>query len=260
MSERGHRFIVTVALLAWIAIATGAFQSSSRIGLHVAQPGTAHVILGVGTLFAVFGLCFWGRIARTALGLAFASVALSSITGWISPVSPGRVVWHAVFSHLAIGLITAAAVMTSASWSHPAKPISAGQWKALRPAAQWTPPIVLLQIAMGALYRHQILGVMPHMLGAMVVAILALVVSMTLIQHFGDQPQLKSSASALIAVVLVQVCLGIAAFLMLLLGAGNTSAFVWLTTGHVCVGSLTFAASIVAGMQAHRYLTTPELP
>jgi hypothetical protein len=71
---------------------------------------------------------------------------------------------------------------------------------------------------MGALYRHQILGVMPHMLGAMVVAILALVVSMTLIQHFGDQPQLKSSATGLITVVLAQVCLGIAAFLMLLLG------------------------------------------
>ena len=109
---------------------------------------------------------------------------------------------------------------------------------------------------MGALYRHQILGVMPHMLGAMVVAILALIVSMILIQHFGDQPQLKSSASALIAVVLAQACLGIAAFLMLLLGAGNTSAFIWLTTGHVCVGSLAFATSVVAGMQAHRYLTT----
>jgi heme A synthase len=167
-------------------------------------------------------------------------------------------VWHAVFSHLGVGLITAVAVMTSASWSQPAKPMSASSWKVLRPAAQLTPPIVLTQIAMGALYRHQIFGVMPHMLGAMVVAILALVVSMILIQHFGDQPQLKSSATGLITVVLAQVCLGIAAFLMLLLGAGNTTAFVWLTTGHVCVGSLTFAASVVAGMQAHRYLTTSE--
>src|SRR5215472_11075808 len=104
MSERGHRFIVTVAVLIWIAIATGAFQSSSRIALNVAQLGTAHLVPGVGALFAVFGLCFWGSLPRTALGLGFASVALSSITGWISPVSPGRVVWHAVFSHLAIGL------------------------------------------------------------------------------------------------------------------------------------------------------------
>jgi hypothetical protein len=96
------------------------------------------------------------------------------------------------------------------------------------------------------------------MLGAMVVAILALVISVTLIQHFGDQPQLKRSASTLTGVVLAQLCLGIGAFLMLLLGAGNSPAFVWLTTGHVCVGSLTFAASVVAAMQAHRYLTASE--
>jgi hypothetical protein len=258
VGEREHKVIVAVTVWVLIAIATGAFQSSARIALNVRQPGTAHVVLGAGAILAVWGLALRGGPAQAALWLAVASLALSGVTGWISPASPGQVVWHAVFSHLAVGLMTAAAVVTSASWSQPVKPISAGPWKALRPAAQLTPLAVLLQIAMGALYRQQILGVMPHMLGAMVVAILALVVSMLLIQHFGYQPQLKSSASALIAVVLAQVCLGIAAFLMLLLGAGNTPAFVWLTTGHVCIGSLTFAASVVAAMQTHRYLTTSE--
>jgi len=258
VGQRAHRFIVAAAAWEWIAVATGAFQSSSRIALNVSRSGSAHLVLGVGALLAVLGLCFGKGPARTARWLSFASLVLSGVTGWISPGSAGRVVGHAVFSHLAVGLITAAAVLTSASWSQPAKAMNAGSWKALRPAAQWTPPIILLQIAMGALYRHQIFGVMPHMLGAMLVAILALVVSTTLVQHFGDQPQLKSSASALLGVVLAQVCLGIGAFLMLLLGAGNTPAFVWLTTAHVCAGSLTFAASVVAGMQARRYLTTCE--
>jgi hypothetical protein len=44
MSERGHRFIVTVAVWVWIAMATGAFQSSSRIALNVAQLGTEHIV------------------------------------------------------------------------------------------------------------------------------------------------------------------------------------------------------------------------
>jgi hypothetical protein len=260
MLERAHKVILAIAVSEWITLATGAFETSSRIALNVPKFGTVHVALAVGALFAGFGLCFWGRFARTALWLTFTSLVLSGITGWISHASPGRIVWHAVFSHLAVALATVAAVLTSPSWSQPAKSISAEPWNALRPAAQLTPPIVLFQIAMGALYRHQILGVMPHMLGAMVVAILTLVVSVTLIQHFGDHPQLKSAASALIAVVLAQVCLGIAAFLMLLLGAGNTSAFVWVTTGHVGVGSLTFAASVVAGMQARRYLAPMNLP
>jgi len=260
MLARAHKVILAVAAWEWITLATGAFETSSRIALNVPKFGTAHSVLAVGALFAVLGLCFWGRLARTALWLTFASLVLSGVTGWFSQASPGRIVWHAVFSHLAVGLATAAAVQTSASWSKPAKSISSGPWKALRPAAELTPPIVLFQIAMGALYRHQIFGVMPHMLGAMVVAILTLVVSMTLIQYFGHHPQLKSAASALIAAVLAQVCLGIAAFLMLLLGAGNSSAFVWITTGHVCVGSLTFAASVVAGMQARRYLSPTILP
>jgi hypothetical protein len=260
MQQSGHRVIVAIAVWEWIAVATGAFQSSFRIALNVPQLGTAHVVLGAGALIAVLGLCLWATLARTAIWLTFASLALSGATGWIAHASPGCIVWHAVFSHLAVALITAAAVLTSASWSQPAKPVSAGSWKVLRPAAQLTPPIVLLQIAMGALYRHQIFGVMPHMLGAMVVAILALVVPVTLIQHFGDQRQLKSAASALIGVVLAQVCLGIAAFLMLLLGAEKSAAFVWLTTGHVCVGSVTFAASVVAGMQAWRYLDASDLP
>lgn len=255
MPAKGHRFIVAAAVWEWIAVATGAFQSSSRIAQNVPALRAEHTALGLGVMLVVCALCVRGGIARNVLWLTFASLVLSGITGWMSPGSPAWIVWHAIFSHLAVALITGAAVLTSTSWSQPAKPVSAGSWKALRPAALWTPPIVLLQIAMGALYRHQILGVMPHMLGAMVVSILALVVSMTLIQHFGDLPQLKSSASVLIAVVLAQVCLGIGAFLMLLLGAGNTSAFVWLTTGHVCVGSLTFGASVVAAMQVHRYLT-----
>lgn len=255
MKARSHGLIVAIAVWEWIGIATGAFQTSSRIALNAPQLATVHAVLGLGVLLPALGICLRARIGRSTLWLNFGSLILSGATGWISQGSPARIVSHAVLAHLALALITVAGVVTSVSWSQPAKAVSPGSWKLVRPAALATPPIVLLQIAMGALYRHQIFGVMPHMLGAMVVAILTLVVSMILMQHFSDQPQLKSAATALLAVALAQVCLGIAAFLMLLLGAGNIPAFVWLTTGHVCVGSLTLAASVVAAMQVQRYMT-----
>ena len=44
MPEHRHRVIVAVAVLEWIALATGAFQSSSRIALNVAQLGTEHIV------------------------------------------------------------------------------------------------------------------------------------------------------------------------------------------------------------------------
>src|ERR1044071_8917899 len=121
MPERGHKFIVAVAVCEWIALAMGAFQTSSRIALNARQLGTAHLVLGLGASVAVLGLCFREGIGRTAFWLPFASLVLSGVTGWISHGSPGLIVVHAALSHLAVALITAAAVLTSASWSQPAK-------------------------------------------------------------------------------------------------------------------------------------------
>jgi len=246
-----HRWIVALAVGELLAIVTGAFQASSRISLNAAIV-PVHVPIGIAVVAAGLIICI--RARGTPLWLAFAGLALSGMTGWISPVTPGRVVWHALYSHTALALVTATAVLTSHAWSEPAKPVSAGSWGALRPVALVTPPAVLLQIVMGALYRHQILGVMWHMLGAMMVAILTLVLSVVLLQHFADQQQLKSAATWLISAVLAQVCLGVATFLMILLGAGNIPPFVWLATGHLTVGAATLAASVVASMQVRRYL------
>jgi len=169
---------------------------------------------------------------------------------WNPPLAPARVVWHAIFAHLSIAFLTGAVVMTSPAWSEPAKPVTAA--KVLRLAGLATPTAVLIQIALGALYRHQITGVMPHMLGAMLVALLALLVSVTLIQNFPEHQPLKRAATLLISMVLAQVCLGVAVFVMLLLGAGNTAAFTWTATGHVTVGTLAFAASMLMAMQVER--------
>lgn len=257
-----NRCILAVAALEFFAIFSGAFLSSSRIALGQPAPvAFVHQAVGIAALLLALGLCLWisrnaaGRNVRAAAWLTFATLAVSSATGWASPLSAARVVCHAVFAHLSIALITAAAVLNSRGWSEPATPADSESWGALRPAALWTPAAVLVQIAMGALYRHQITGVMPHMLGAMVVALLTLVVSVILLQHFQGQRELKSAATALISAVLAQVCLGIAVFIMLLLGVGNNPAFAWLATGHVCVGTLTFAASVVTAMQVRRYLS-----
>jgi hypothetical protein len=244
-----HRWIVALAVGELFAIVTGTFQAGSRIALNEAI-APVHVPVGIAVVTA--GLMVCARVRGTPLWLAFAGLALSGITGWMSSVTPARVVWHSLCSHTALALVTAAAVLTSRAWSEPVKRVGAGSWSALRPVALVTPPVVLLQIAMGALYRHQILGVLWHMLGAMIVAILTLVLSVVLLQHFADQPHLKSAATWLISAVLAQVCLGIATFLMILLGAGDIPPFVWLATGHVTVGAATLAASVLASMRVRR--------
>jgi hypothetical protein len=179
-----------------------------------------------------------------------AASALAVLGGFSAPV----ILAHTVLAHSSVALATAAIVLTSPAWQKPASRVSPGSWKALRPAALATPPAVILQITMGALYRHQITGVMPHMLGAMVVALLTLVVASILLQHFGGQRQLKNAATALLAIALTQVSLGIGAFLMVLLGGTALPEFAWLATAHLCVGALTLAASVATAMQTDRFI------
>jgi cytochrome c oxidase assembly protein subunit 15 len=105
------------------------------------------------------------------------------------------------------------------------------------------PALVLLQIILGAAYRHKAIGVMPHMAGAMLVAGLLLAICSIVLQRFPQPPPLRTAAGALLGIVLLQVSLGIAVFVMRLLDAETTPAFLPAVVAHVTVGSLTLAAT-----------------
>jgi heme A synthase len=151
-----------------------------------------------------------------------------------------------------------ALVLATPGWNQPVQPVPAGSFSALRPAAIATPFAVFTQIVLGALYRHQVTGIMPHMLMAMVVALLTLVVSAVVLQNFSESAELKRAAALLLSAVLLQVCLGIAVFLLLLLNGSDTVAFLWLATAHVTTGTLVLATSILMAIEARRRLAPAE--
>lgn len=263
MNSLLNRYLATVWVAALLSILSGAFITSSKIGLTPNQPvpsSTLHVCIATVALLLTFLFCIWvsrAGIERYLVLLAwagFAAFALSGIIGAISPLSPWSIVCHAVLAHLSLGLMTAAAALVWLQGTKGIDQADPGSWTALRPMALITPLVVLVQIAMGALYRHEIVGVMPHMLGAMVVAILTLVVSVILLQNFRMSRQLTNAATGLISIVLVQVCLGVAVFIMVLLDVGSGPLFAWLATAHVSVGALTFAASAVAAIYVKRLI------
>jgi len=115
-----------------------------------------------------------------------------------------------------------------------------------------TPFLVIVQISLGAAYRHKVLGVMPHMAGAMLVVLPLLVVSVLLLQNFPAHPTLRPVAIAAMSVVLLQASLGIAAFVMRLMDFDTSKGFLFLAATHVCVGALTLAASVVLALEVRR--------
>jgi hypothetical protein len=105
-------------------------------------------------------------------------------------------------------------------------------------------PAVLAQICLGAAYRHEFWGVLPHMAGAAVATALLLIWCLLLLQETRAP---RKPAIAVMAIVLAQVSLGIAAFTLRLLDLESSRWFSVVSAAHISVGALTLAAAVLLG-------------
>ena len=261
-----YRFAVFTVILAMVVIVAGALLTSTNVAARQSQSivspvvdVTLHRALAIAlTLFSLVLAIWTSRIQtpgwlRAVTWLSVVTLALCAALGWApAPLPVNAGVLHALLAHLCFSLIVATAIGASTGWNLPPELVDGSSKPLLRPLAIATPPIVFLQIALGAAYRHDMTGIMPHMTVAMGVAFMALIGSSVVLQNFPGPASLRRAAAALISLVLAQICLGIAAFLMLLLNFAGTFYFVAITIGHVLVGASTLAASIVMAMHVWR--------
>lgn len=270
MTTSPHRFALVLIVFAIAGIVSGAYVTSTAVAARLSQPGAlpavfpsldagVHRALGMVVAALTLGLAIWTMLSparmwvRATAWAAVVTLAVAAASGWpAAPLSPGLGVFHALLGHVFLSLIVVVAVATSAGWNRAVEIAEGPSRPLLRPFAIATPPVVLLQIALGAAYRHDKASVLPHMAVAMGVAFLALIVSSVVLQNFLKPAPLRIAAGTLIAIVLTQVCLGIGAFLMLLLNAAGSVYFILVTVGHVTVGAATLAASVVMAMQIRR--------
>jgi heme A synthase len=273
MNPSLHRCALFVVILAMAALLSGAFITSTEVSARVSQSTVAgiafsdylHRALAIALTLLTLGIAIWislGATPRWLRVLAWTGVAtliLEAELGWHVPPLPASVgVWHALASHVFLSIAVAIAVGTSVGWNRAPEIVDGSARPLLRPLAVATPPVVFLQIALGAAYRHDMTSIMPHMAVAMGVVFFALIGSSVILQKFPRPESLRSAAAMLISIVILQVCLGIAAFLMLVLNAVGASYFVITTVGHLLAGSATLSASIVMAMQVCRSVRTQQ--
>jgi heme A synthase len=266
MNPSLHRYAIFVVILAIAAIVTGAVITSTEVAARQTQSAaspvvslTVHEVLSIALTLLALGLAVWiSRSSapgwlRTAAWSSILILAIDAALGWQKPPLTANVaVFHALLAHVFFSLAVVSAVGTSASWNSPPERVDGSVKPFLRPLAVAIPPVVFLQITLGAAYRHDMTSVMPHMAIAMGVAFLALIGSSVVLQNFPRPATMRHSAVALISLVLTQVCLGIGAFIMLALNSAGMLYFVAVTVGHVLIGASTFAASVVMAMQVRR--------
>lgn len=249
-----RRYAVTVVVCALIAIGIGAYVTSQASGSQPAARGILNAIVhrdaAIGLIVLAAGLAIWLSTAQEGPFLGWVALGFILLVAWIGWL--GGPVLHATLAPLAFAILVAIAVLTSAGWTEAPELVDAHAVPFLRPLAIAVPPLVLLQTALGAAYRHKLTGVTLHLGGAMLVALATLVVATLVIQHYPEHRALRSAATWLIAIVLAQVLLGVASFAMRLLDVKNANVVIVTTSSHVVLGSVTMAASLVFAMQVQR--------
>jgi cytochrome c oxidase assembly protein subunit 15 len=278
-----HRFSVFLAICTLFLVIAGASVTSNQAGLSVPdwplsygqimpemkggvfyEHGHRMIASTVGLLTII--LAVWlsradDRQWMRRLGWAsLAAVIVQGVLGGITVLLllPKAVsISHACLAQVFFCATVAMALFSSPGWRRGAVPVFDQGWPSLRSLAIAIPPLLLLQIALGAGYRHRALGILPHVIGAVVVAAAVLIFAVFVLVQFPKHDALRRSASFLAGITLVQVLFGVVAYLTRinsLPSVAPAAPMVWATVVHVGFGALTMGASVVLAIQVLRHV------
>src|SRR5205823_3085808 len=168
-----------------------------------------------------------------------------------APVSVG----HACLSQLFLSIIVSLALFTRYDWRWDQPRIEDARTPSLRRLTAGTTAAIFLQLMLGAAFRHNGFGIIPHVIGAVVVTAGVFWISVRVLTRYPREPRLVRPALALAALLVAQLLLGTGSYAMRLAARNAPQPLppvVALTTTHVAVGALVLAASLVVALQAFR--------
>jgi cytochrome c oxidase assembly protein subunit 15 len=285
-----HRYATLVAVCTLFLVIAGASVTSKEAGLSVPdwplsygqvipemtggvlfETGHRMIATVVGTLTIILAIWIarvekrvWlRRLGWIALSLVVAQGLLGGATVLLLQPAPVSIA-HACLAQLFFSVTVAIAVFTSRKWQEGPEPVEDYGWPSLRSLATLTPVLVLLQIGLGAGFRHRAFGLLPHVTGAMIVPLVILLLGSFVLHQFPKHRSLRPAAVGLLTITFAQVVLGIVAYIARMNAADYPLAMVLTTVAHVAAGGLTLAASVVLSIQirrnvrSHVHVTTPE--
>jgi len=279
-----HRFAVFTAGCTFLLLIAGALVTSNDAGLAVPdwplsygslwppmvggimyEHGHRMIATLVGILTIVLAVWAWRRESRPWVrNLAWAALALvvaQGVLGGITvkfllppPVSSA----HATLAELFFITIVSLAVFTSRWWLSALPQLEDRGSPSLHALTVWTSVLILLQIVLGAAFRHNAFGIIPHIIGAVIVTGMVFWTVLVVARRFREVKDLRRAARYLEILLGTQLVLGGVAYWAVLAARDAiqpTPAYVTITVAHVAVGALTFASSVVLMLACYRILT-----
>jgi heme a synthase len=191
----------------------------------------------------------WMRwLGLAALGGVIAQGILGGMTVRMFQPPPVSAA-HATLAQLFFSTVVAIAVFTSSWWNGALPEIDDPGTPRVR--------TLVLQLILGAAFRHKGFGIIPHLVGAVIVTILIFMTAGALKKRFANEPALLSCARYLHILIGVQLLLGAGAYWSRLYGARfpqPIGVMVALTVVHTVTGALVLAVTLVTTLICYRML------
>jgi cytochrome c oxidase assembly protein subunit 15 len=167
---------------------------------------------------------------------------------------------HATLGQMIFCVAIAMALFTGREWLQDYDPINEHNVVPGTPAlTALAAGCVLVQLILGAAFRHSGMKLLPHLIGACVVTALLCWTIVRVLTRYGAVEHLRKPAQILLALLMVQLGLGFAAYLTRLTYGHNPEqpwqVTVISTVSHVSCGALVLAVSVVLAIQSRRMIS-----
>jgi heme a synthase len=280
-NRRLHTFAVFTACCTFLLLIAGALVTSNDAGLSVPdwplsygslmppmvggifyEHGHRMIAAFVGVLSIILAVWLWRAEPRSwlrwlgvaALGAVVAQGILGGITVLFflpAPISAA----HATLAQIFFCTVVSIALFTSSWWKRSLPVAVDAQGTSIHSLGLATAGATLLQLILGAAFRHKGFGIDPHLAGAVVVTGLVFWFSATLRLRFSDVPPLRNAARLLHALIGTQLLLGVAAYWSRLYSRQFPQpipVMVTFTVIHTVFGALLLATVVVTTLLCYR--------
>jgi cytochrome c oxidase assembly protein subunit 15 len=291
MNKGLHRFTLFVTGATLFLIVAGALVTSHDAGLAVPdwplsfgkffpqmvgnvfwEHGHRMVATSVGILVIVLNIWLWRREQRAwvrRLGfLALIAVIAQGLLGgltvkWMLPLAVSSA--HATLAQLFFCTMVSLSVFTSPGWNEPRACVEEKGSLSLRHLSIAAAVSILVQLVLGATLRHSATWdkhlptnlVLTHVAGALIVLLILGSTIFRTLRRYREETYLTRPAKIAGTLLIVQLSLGVAAYLTRLASPNAPqprNPMVGITVAHVACGALVFASTIVLAIRAHRVL------
>ncbi len=282
-----HGFAVFTACATFVLIVAGALVTSNDAGLSVPDWPTSyghvlrlppwiggiryehsHRMIAGFTIVLTATIALWTWLAdrrRWMKALAFGAlgtIVVQAVLGGMTVLHflpPAISTAHAAVAQTFFCIAVAIAVFTGQNWVEEVPdPALDERRPTLLVLSLLSIFILYVQLILGAMFRHHGLPWWPHVLNALVVALVLTWTGVRALLQFPKTDAIRRPAILLLFLLVIQLCLGFAAFLTRVVWGPEAAqpelAMVLSTVAHVAIGALLLATAAVLSLHVWRHV------